>query len=47
MRNAIALSTPLARNITVEVGYLEQHGFVRSGPDSNDHVLTVGLSASF
>lgn len=47
MRNAIALSTPLASTITAEVGYLEQHGFVRSGPDSNDHILTVGLSASF
>lgn len=47
MRNAIYVSTPLAKRLSLEVGYLEQHGFVRNGPDTNDHVATVGLSASF
>lgn len=47
MRNAASISWPLSKQIGVEVGYLNQHGFVRSGPDSSDHVLTLGLSATF
>ncbi len=38
------LAAPLAKRVTLEIGYLEQHGFVRGGPDTNDHVATVGLS---
>lgn len=47
MRNAVSISTPLTRQVKIEVGYLEQHGFVRNAPDTDDHVATVGLSASF
>lgn len=47
MRAALTVSTPLAKNVTVEGGYLYQHGFVRRGADSHDHVATVSLSASF
>jgi len=47
MRNAISISTPLAKNLTIEGGYLEQHGFVRRGPDTDDHVATLALTASF
>lgn len=47
MRNAVAISVPLVKHVSVELGYLEQHGFVRNGPDTDDHVATVGLSASF
>lgn len=47
MRNAISISTPLAKNVSIEVGYLNQHGFVRGGADTVDHAATVGLTASF
>lgn len=46
-RTGITISTPLSKQFGLEVGYLNQHGFVRRAPDSNDHVLTVALSASF
>ena len=47
MRNAIFITVPLSKKISVDFGYLNQHGFVPNGPDSSDHVLTTGLSASF
>lgn len=47
MRTALTLSTPLTKNVTLEAGYLDQHSFVRRGPDTDDHVGTVTLSASF
>jgi Protein of unknown function (DUF2490) len=47
MRNAASISWPLTKQIGVEVGYMNQHGFVRNGPDTSDHVLTLGLSATF
>lgn len=47
MRNSASVTTPLAKNVNLEVGYLNQHGFVRGGPDTSDHVLTAGLSATF
>ncbi len=47
MRNAIYITVPLSKKISVDFGYLNQHGFVPNGPDSSDHVLTTGLSASF
>lgn len=47
MRNAISITTPIAKKMTVEFGYLEQHGFVPNAPDTNDHVATIGLTASF
>jgi hypothetical protein len=46
MRNLIAINTPLSKSITAEVGYLNQHGFVRGGPDTSDHVASVSLSLS-
>ena len=47
MRNLIAISFPIAKRINAEVGYLHQHGFVPNGDDSNDHVASFALSASF
>ena len=47
MRNLIAINTPLLENVTAEVGYLNQHGFVRGGEDTSDHVASLSLSASF
>ncbi|HKX92559.1 MAG TPA: DUF2490 domain-containing protein [Sphingomicrobium sp.] len=44
MRNLIAINTPLTKAVSVEIGYLNQHGFVRGGEDSSDHVASVSLS---
>jgi hypothetical protein len=47
MRNAVLINTPVAKNVSFEFGYLEQHGFVPNGVDTDDHVATIALSASF
>ena len=44
VRNLIAISTPLSKRITAEIGYLNQHGFVRGGPDTSDHAVSISLS---
>jgi len=46
MRNLITLSTPLNKQITGEVGYMNQHGFVRGGPDTSDHIAYFAVSLS-
>jgi hypothetical protein len=46
-RTQISISTPISKHLGIEVGYLNQHGFVRNGPDTNDHVAVVGLTANF
>lgn len=47
VRNAIALTVPLSKKVSLEAGYLNQHTFRPNAADNTDHVLTVGLSASF
>lgn len=47
VRNLIAINTPLLKNVTIEAGYLNQHGFVRDGEDTSDHVASLSVSASF
>jgi hypothetical protein len=47
VRNLVAISTPVSRNVTAEIGYLNQYTAVRQGPDSDDHVASVSLSTSF
>ncbi|MGJ8479975.1 DUF2490 domain-containing protein [Sphingobium yanoikuyae] len=47
MRNLIAITTPLAKNVNVEIGYLHQHGFRSDADDSNDNVASLSLSFSF
>lgn len=47
MRNSASVTLPLAKGINLDVGYLNQHGFVRGGVDTSDHALTAGLSATF
>jgi hypothetical protein len=47
MRNAILVGVPLNKKVSIDFGYLNQHGFVRTGPDTSDNVVTTGLSASF
>lgn len=46
VRNLVAINTPLNKKINVEVGYLNQHGFVRGGKDTSDHVLSLALNLS-
>lgn len=47
MRNMVAVNTPLLSNVSLEVGYLNQHGFVRGSEDTSDHVASASVSASF
>ncbi|MFX4088623.1 DUF2490 domain-containing protein [Sphingobium yanoikuyae] len=47
MRNLIAITTPLAKNLNAEIGYLHQHGFRPDADDSNDNVASLSLSFSF
>lgn len=46
-RGAIALSFPVSKAVRIEAGYLNQHRFVRRGPDSEDHALTASLALTF
>lgn len=46
IRSLIAISTPISKKLTVEIGYLNQHGFVRGGPDTSDHVASLSLGLS-
>lgn len=44
MRNLIAISTPISKTLSLEAGYLNQHGFVRHGEDTVDHVASASLT---
>jgi hypothetical protein len=46
VRNMVTVSTPLTAKLSGEAGYLNQHGFVRGGPDTSDHVAYFGMSLS-
>ena len=46
MRNLISLSGPLANGLNGEAGYMNQHGFVRHGPDTSDHIAYFAVSLS-
>jgi hypothetical protein len=46
MRNLISLSGPLAKGVSGEAGYMNQHGFVRHGPDTSDHIAYFAVSLS-
>ena len=46
MRNLVMITTPLGKKLNGEIGYLNQHGFVKHGPDTTDHVAYVGLVAN-
>jgi hypothetical protein len=47
MRNLVAVRTPLSKKINLEVGYLNQYGFVPGGEDNDDHVASLTLNFSF
>jgi hypothetical protein len=46
VRNLVTVSTPLTKTLSGEAGYLNQHGFVRDGEDTSDHVAFFGISLS-
>ena len=46
VRNLVTISTPLAKKLSGEAGYLNQHGFVPNGPDTSDNVAYFGVSLS-
>lgn len=46
-RTFVGVSTPLVKNLTADIGYLDQHTFVRHGPDTDDHVASLSLSLTF
>ena len=47
MRNSATVTIPLSKKIGIDVGYLNQHGFVPGKEDTSDHVFTAGIAASF
>lgn len=47
LRSAASLSFPVSKVVKLEAGYLNQHRFVRGGPDTDDHALTAALQLSF
>jgi hypothetical protein len=46
VRNLLTISTPLTKSLTGEAGYMNQHGFVRGGPDTSDHIAYFAVSLS-
>lgn len=46
MRSLISISGPLLKRLSGEAGYMNQHGFVRAGPDTDDHIAYFVLSLS-
>jgi hypothetical protein len=46
VRNLVTISTPLTGKLTGEAGYMNQHGFVRGGPDTSDNIAYFGMSLS-
>jgi hypothetical protein len=46
MRSLMSISGPLLKRLSGEAGYMNQHGFVRAGPDTDDHVAYFALSLS-
>lgn len=44
LRSFFGVSTPITKKLNVDFGYLNQHGFVPNGKDTNDNVANVALS---
>jgi opacity protein-like surface antigen len=46
VRTFVGISTPLARNVSLDAGYLNQHSFLHNAPDVDDHIgsLTLNLA---
>lgn len=46
MRNLVAIRTAVSRRVGLEVGYLNQYGFVPGRQDSADHVASFAVNLS-
>lgn len=46
MRNLVTISTPINKVLTGELGYMNQHGFVRGGKDTSDNIAYFAVSLS-
>jgi hypothetical protein len=46
LRNLVTISSPLTSSLSVEAGYMNQHWFVRGGPNTSDNVAYLGVSLS-
>jgi hypothetical protein len=46
LRTFVGVTTPVARHLSAEIGYLNQHGFVPGAKDTNDNVASLSLSLS-
>jgi hypothetical protein len=46
VRTFVGFSIPLAKSLSAEAGYLNQHTLVPNGPDTDDHVASIALSFS-
>lgn len=47
MRNFAGLDLRMSRHVLLELGYLNQHGFVSGGADSTDNIASMELRAAF
>ncbi len=46
VRNLVTISTPVSKMLTIEGGYMNQHGFVSGGPDTSDNIAYFNLAFS-
>lgn len=44
IRTLVGVSAPVAKTLTFEFGYLNQHAFIARGPDNDDHVASLSLA---
>jgi hypothetical protein len=47
MRNAVGINIALNPRLVFEANYMNQHGFVPGGKDSNDNIATFEIKANF
>ncbi len=45
LRSLVAITTPISKHFSADIGYMNQHGFVPHGKDTNDNIayVSVGL----
>ena len=46
VRNLVTISTPVTKTLSGELGYMNQYGFVKNGPNTSDNVAYFGLALS-
>lgn len=45
LRSLVAITAPISKHLSADIGYMNQHGFVPHGKDTNDNIayVSVGL----